>query len=171
MPVTDPRERYDDILATESREALSPDEFATAADSEPSRFGWVVLAFAFDDADRVLLIEQLWADGWLASGGARQPGESLAEAAAREVSEETGVEISPVAPRAVDELTFVDERTGETDGWTTVLFEAVAETTTVDRDPTVDDEEITDVRWFDGLPENVYNPELTTSAYEQCDRA
>jgi 8-oxo-dGTP diphosphatase len=171
MPVIDPRERYDDLLATESREALPPDEFATAADSEPARSGWVVLAFAFDDDGRVLLIEQPWADGWLAPGGARQPGESLAEAAAREVDEETGVEVSPVAPRAVDELTFVDERTGETDGWSTVLFEAVAETTTVDRDPAVDDEEVTDCRWFDGLPENVYNPEVTTPAYERCDRA
>ena len=167
MTVIDPRERYD-VRATESREPLSPGEFADATESEAARSGWVVLAFAFDDAGRVLLIQQPWADGWLAPGGAREPGESLAEAVTREVRDETGVEISPVAPRAVDEFTFVNERTGDTDGWTTVFFEAVAETTAFDRDSNVDDEEITDVRWFEEFPENVYNPDLSRPAYERC---
>lgn len=48
MTVTDPRERYDDPLTTESREFLDPDEFADATGSEALEAGWVVLAFTFD---------------------------------------------------------------------------------------------------------------------------
>lgn len=169
MPVTDPRERYD-LLETQSREALSPGEFAEAADSEAARAGWVVLGFAFDDAGRVLMIDQPWADGWLLPGGARKPGEDLAETMVRELREETGVGVSPVAPRAVDEFTFVNERTGDTAGWTLVVFEATAESAQIDRDPSVDDEEIEDVRWFDGLPDEVFNPDLMRPAYERCER-
>ena len=167
MTGVDPRDRVD-VLTTETREQVDADSFADALDSEPVRSGWVVVAFTFDAAGRVLLIEEPWADGWLAPGGARKPGESLDAAVKREIDEETGVEASPVAPRAVDEFTFEHEGTGETTGWTLVLFEAIADDPTIDRDPSVDDEEITDIRWFEHLPENVFNPDLMVSAYEEC---
>ncbi|MFB6219063.1 MAG: NUDIX hydrolase [Halobacteriaceae archaeon] len=167
MPIADPRERYDDLRVTESRETLSPEEFAEAAGSEPARVGWVVLAFAFDDAGRVLLVEQPWADGWLAPGGVPRPGESLREAVVREVREETGVEISPTRPHAIDEYTAVDERSGETGGWTTVVFGARADTTAVADDPGLADEEITAVDWFDDLPA-VFDPDVAEPAYRRC---
>ena len=168
MTVTDPRERYDDLLTTESREFLDPDEFADAAESEAVEASWVVLAFTFDGAGRLLLIRQPWADGWIAPGGARKPGETLEAAVVRELREETGVEVSPVEPRAVDEFTFENERTGETAGWNMVLFEATTDAPEVDRDPAVDDEEVTEIRWFEGLPDDLYNPELVEPAYERC---
>jgi 8-oxo-dGTP pyrophosphatase MutT (NUDIX family) len=168
MPVSDPRERYD-VLETQSREALGPSEFTEAADSEAERAGWVVVAFTFDDAGRVLMIDQAWADGWILPGGARKPGESLAETAVRELDEETGVAVDPVAPRAVDEFTFVNERTGDTAGWTLVVYEAVTDAPEVDRDPTVDDEEIDEIRWFDGLPDEVFNPDLIEPGYKRCE--
>ena len=168
MPVTDPRDRRDDLLETESRERVPPDEFADAADSEAVESGWVVLGLAFDDAGRALMIDQPWADGWVLPGGARKPGETLGEAMARELREETGVEASPVAPRAVDEFRFVNEQTGELAGWTLVVFEAVADSPEIDRDPSVDDEEIADIRWFDGLPGDVFDPELLEPTYERC---
>jgi len=167
MTIVDPRDRGD-VLTTASREQIDGDRFADALDSEPVQSGWVVVALTFDPAGRVLLIEEPWADGWLAPGGACKPGESLDAAVKREIDEETGVEASPVAPRAVDEFTFEHERTGETIGWTLVCFEAIADDPTIDRDPSVDDEEITDIRWFEHLPENVFNPDLMVSAYEQC---
>jgi len=169
MGPADPRDRDDDLLETESRELLPPEEFAQVADSEPVESGWVVLGFAFDDAGRVLLIDQPWADGWILPGGAHKPGETLAEAAERELAEETGVAVSPVAPRAVDDFAFVNEETGETAGWNLVVFEAVADSPEIERDPNVDDEEILDIRWFDSLPENVYNPELIERTYERCE--
>lgn len=168
MPVTDPREPRDDLFETESTERVPPDEFADAAESEAVESGWVVLGFAFDSAGRVLTTDQPWADGWILPGGARKPGETLDEAMVRELCEETGVEVSPVAPRAVDEFRFVSEGSGETTGWTLVVFEAVAETTEIDREPSVDDEEIADIRWFDGLPGNVFNPGLLEPTYRLC---
>jgi ADP-ribose pyrophosphatase YjhB (NUDIX family) len=170
MTLTDPRDHRGDLLETESRERVPADEFADAADSEAVESGWVVLGLAFDDAGRVLMIDQSWADGWILPGGARKPGETLAEATVRELREETGVEVSPLAPRAVDEFRFVHDDTGATAGWTLVVFEAVAESTEIDRDPSVDDETIDEIRWFDGLPENAFNSELLEPAYERCER-
>lgn len=169
MDVTDPRERVDDLLVTESSEELPASEFAEAAASEAATAGWVVVALAFDPDGRVLLVDQPWADGWLAPGGALKPGESLDEAVVREVREETGIEVEPVAPRAVDDFSFVDEATGETAGWTLVVYEADARTTAIDDDLGLDGEEIRDARWFDGLPENVFNPDLFERVYERCE--
>jgi 8-oxo-dGTP pyrophosphatase MutT (NUDIX family) len=55
-----------------------------------------------DRAGRVLLWharwhagERGWVDGWFTPGGGIEPGESLAEAAARELFEETGLRVAP----------------------------------------------------------------------------
>ncbi|MFC7142615.1 NUDIX hydrolase [Halosimplex aquaticum] len=171
MQVTDPRERSGDLYVSESSAPLPPDDFAEAAESEAVTAGWVVTAFAFDDDGRVLLIEQPWADGWICPGGALKPDESLAEGATRELREETGVNIDPIAPRGVDEFSFVNEETGETIGWTLVVFEAVAESAELGDDLGLDGEEITDARWFDGLPDDVYNPDLFEPVYERCENS
>ncbi|MFB6141431.1 MAG: NUDIX hydrolase [Halosimplex sp.] len=128
-------------------------------------------AFAFDDDGRALLIDEPWTDGWKTPDGAVEPDESLPAALRREVREETGVEVDPVAPRGVDDFAFVNAETGENAGWTPVLFEAVAETTAIDHDLGLDGEEIADARWFDGLPDDVYNPDLIEPVYERCENA
>jgi ADP-ribose pyrophosphatase YjhB (NUDIX family) len=58
-------------------------------------------AFVFDAAGRVLLVERGRPPGvglWTVPGGKLEPGESLAEAVARELREETGlvVEVGPL---------------------------------------------------------------------------
>lgn len=166
--IVDPRERYDDLLVTTGRERLGPQDYQDVAASEAATVGWVTLAFAFHADGRVLLVAEPWADGWLAPGGVPKPGESLAEAVTREVREETGIEVASERPYALYEHTFVDERTGESDGWTTVFFGATAATTTVDDDPGLDDEEITEAGWFDGLPDDVFKPSLSEPAYRRC---
>lgn len=168
MGFRDPREAYDDLRVTESRETLSPAEFEEAVESEPATVGWVVLGFVFDAADRVLLIDQPWADGWLPPGGVPKPGESLSDAVAREVREETGIEITPDRPHAVDEYSFVNDRTDEAGGWTTVFFEATADTTDISSELGLDGEEITDADWFECLPDELFHPELTKSVYRRC---
>lgn len=168
MGFVDPRERFEDLIETESQEILGPEEFEETADSEAASIGWVVLGLAFDDDDRVLLVDQPWADGWLAPGGVPKPDETLAEAVSREVKEETGVDISPVRPRGLDALTVENERTGETTGWRAVLFEADAETTAIDDDLGLEGEAIDDARWFEGFPTEVFNPEVTRPVYERC---
>lgn len=167
MDVTDPREAHEDVIVTRSREVVEPEHFEEAAASEAATAGWVVLGFVFDHADRILLVDQSWADGWIAPGGTLQPGESLAETCVREIREETGVEVTPIRPHAVDEFTFENERTGETDGWTAVCYEAVAETTAIGDDLGLDDEEIHDADWFDTLPDG-YDNDLGKRVYERC---
>lgn len=167
MNRVDPRNRYDDLIVRTSREELAPDDFKAHADSEAATIGWVVLGLIIDQSNRVLLIDQPWATDWKTPGGVPKPDESLAEGVVREVREETGVEITPVRPWSVDEYTFVNRETGETNGWTGVMFEATAESTDIDPDPGLDDERISDVRWFDGLPDEVFHP-LTEKVYDRC---
>ena len=171
MQVADPRERFEDVYTSESRERLDPAAFAEAVESEVATAGWVVIAFAFDEGGRVLLVEQPWADGWICPGGALKEGESLSEGVRRELREETGIAVDPVAPRGVDEFAFVNEESGETVGWTLVVFEALARGTDLATDPGLDDEEITDIRWFDGLPATVYNPDLFEPVFDRCENA
>lgn len=168
MVFADPRQRFEDLLVTESREVKASPAFEDVAASEVADVGWLVLGYVFDDAGRLLLIDQPWADGWLVPGGVPRPGESLAEALVREIDEETGVEVTPRRPYALDEHTIEHERTDETTGWRTVCFAATAESTAIDGELGLADEEISDAKWFDGLPENVHNPDWTEPVYRRC---
>jgi 8-oxo-dGTP pyrophosphatase MutT (NUDIX family) len=49
-----------------------------------------------DDAGRVLLMQRADNGRWALPGGGVEPGESVAEAVAREVAEETGLEVRPL---------------------------------------------------------------------------
>lgn len=171
MAVDDPRERYDDLYVTETRQSEGPAPFAERAGSEVVEAGWLVLALTFDSDGRMLLIRQPWADGWMTPGGALQPGESLAEAAVRELAEETGVTADAVRPHAVDELVVENEATGETTGWTTVVFETVADDVEVDAELGLADEPIEEARWFEELPDEVFDRERVETVYERCERA
>lgn len=170
MIVEDPRDRFDDLHVTLTRQSEDPDGFAERAASEVVEAGWLVLVLAFDDEGRVLLIRQPWADGWMLPGGALTPGESLAEAAARELAEETGVETEPVRPHSVEELVVENDATGETTGWTTVVYEAVAEDAAIGADPGLADEEIEAVAWFETLPENVFDRDRGETVFERCEQ-
>ncbi|GAB6879985.1 hypothetical protein JCM17823_22590 [Halorubrum gandharaense] len=168
MPVEDPRDAYDDLITTERREELSPETFADHASSEAMAAGWVVVAYVFDDAGRVLLVDEPWADGWKSPAGTHKPGESLPETLRREVREETGIEARPGRPHAAETYTAVNADTGETASMVAVGMAATAETTTIAADPGVDGETIEDVRWFTELPPTVFNPDVTEPVYRRC---
>lgn len=171
MSPSDPRQRYDDLLEFTNEEELAASEFAEAAASEPARIGWVVLGIVFDEDERILLIKQPWADGWLFPGGVPKSAETLSAAVVREVAEETGVRVDPRRPHAVDDLTIREAEDNGTTGWSTVFFEAVAESTTPDRNPNVDDETATAIRWFDDLPADCFNKTVTEQVFRRCRRA
>jgi 8-oxo-dGTP diphosphatase len=94
MTVTDPRERYDDLISECYEEEHDADSFAETAGSEMFQRGWSVAAVVLDHEDRVLLAYDEDDSQWLAPGGAIEPGETLSEAACREVYEETGIRVS-----------------------------------------------------------------------------
>jgi len=170
VSVDDPRDRYDDLHVTETRQSEGAETFAERAASEVAEAGWLVLTLAFDEAGRALLIQQPWADGWMLPGGALQSGETLAKAAARELAEETGVEADPVRPHSIDDLVVENEATGETAGWTTVVYEAVTADARTDAELGLPDEEIEAARWFGQLPATVFDRDRVETVHERCGR-
>jgi ADP-ribose pyrophosphatase YjhB (NUDIX family) len=98
-----------------------------------------VAAIVFDDAGRVLVVRRGRPPGeglWTVPGGKLEMGERLADAVAREVREETGLEVVCGA------LVEVVERSG--DGWHYVILDHAAEL----RGGTLRaGDDVTDARW------------------------
>ena len=61
--------------------------------SDDARHSVAVAAIVFDGRDRVLLMRRRDHGNWEPPGGVLRPGEQPAEGVAREVHEETGVEV------------------------------------------------------------------------------
>lgn len=166
MPATDPRERYDDLDVRQHEEELDADSFAETAETEMFRRGWSVATVVLDDADRVLLAYNTDDQQWLAPGGAIERGETLSEAARREVSEETGVHVSIDRPYELHEFAIHNGEESITARF--VVFNAHAETTTIGNDLGIEDEPISDADWFRSLPETTYHREMTERVLVQC---
>jgi len=134
------------------------------ADLEPwavDGTGQSVLARVRDANRRLALVRNEWSDGWFLPGGGVEPGETLREAAAREVSEETGLAAEIRTPLVVLDQRYCDERGEE---WFTsdcVVFDARADGEIAAPETLgVHDDEIRDARWFDSLPAEFHEREL-----------
>ena len=160
MDVTDPRDRYDDLLTERRTWAVDAETFAAMGDNEAFTAGWVTIGVALDEVGRVLLVYNGDDEQWVVPGGSVQPGETLPEALVRELEEETGVAVEPVRPHAAVEN--VIEYEDRTRSFTTVAFEDRPETTTVGENLGEDDEAIERASWFHELPVETFEREFAT---------
>lgn len=115
--------------------------------------GWVAAgAVVWNPDGEVAFVEPSWADQWVLPGGSVEAGETLAEAAARELREETGLTVDLSDPcRVVEQVVQGDQDGERVRGWFVAYAATTAETAFGD-DLGVDDDEITRVAWFDGAP-------------------
>ncbi|MFF1400381.1 NUDIX domain-containing protein [Streptomyces sp. NPDC058287] len=104
-----------------------------------------VSAVVFDDAGRVLLGRRADTGKWAVLAGIPEPGEQPAEAAVREVYEETGVECVPERVVLVKTLKPVTYPNGDRCQFTDTSFRCRA----TGGEARVNDDESLEVAWFD----------------------
>lgn len=122
---------------------------------------WTAAARVRDPAGRIALVQNAWSEGWTFPGGAVEPGEAPAEAARREVWEETGLRATIGEPLVVLDQTFVAADGSLSFPATYAVFDATAEGEIPDAEELgLDDETLTAVRWFETLPAELHDGEL-----------
>lgn len=149
-------DRYDEFLTFDRTDRVSRSHFRTLARrSRHCGAPYGVHTVVYRDSDELLLVRHDGVGLWVLPGGCVETDESYREAARRELDEEAGVEVDEDGLAMVTRLTVTDgdrEMTG-----VIPVFAARAET----HDPEVSDPdcEISDARWFDGLPEDTRDRE------------
>lgn len=105
-----------------------------------------VSVLVWDDDGRLLLVRGADTGTWQMIGGAVEPDESPSDAARREATEETGVEVSLTAVRAV----IGGPRFHHTypNGDRVAFVSTVFDARIVSGEPAPDDDETTEVAWF-----------------------
>lgn len=124
--------------------------------------GLTAAARVTDPEGRIALVKNGWSDGWIVPGGAVEPGEAPADAARREVREETGLEATIEELLLVIDQTYVSEVDPETRfSAQFVVFDARADGSISDLERLgVERDEIRSARWFDELPANLHEDDL-----------
>jgi ADP-ribose pyrophosphatase YjhB (NUDIX family) len=106
-----------------------------------------VSVIVVDDHARLLLVRHTSnRDGWAVPGGAVDIGESPAQAAVREIREETGLQISQL--RLLDVLGGSDYEVTYPNGDWVAYVTAVYQAGIADGIPVPDQEEISELDWF-----------------------
>lgn len=125
----------------------------TSEEFEEFSDGWVAAGAVVRNPDgEVPFVQPSWVDSWVLPGGSVEAGESLAEAAERELEEETGLSVTLGEPRRVVEQQIRGDGPAERSrGWF-VVFEGETPDTEFGDDLGVHDDEIDRVAWFSQPP-------------------
>jgi 8-oxo-dGTP diphosphatase len=105
-----------------------------------------VTGLVYDDAGRILLVHENLGGGWAAPGGAIEPGEAPPDAVVREVLEETGLHVEPIALRGVfgGDLMRVRYPNGDQVEYVSAMFECAVRGGTL----RADGDEVGEARFF-----------------------
>ena len=124
--------------------------------------GLTAAARVTDPEGRIALVKNGWSDGWIVPGGAVEPGEDPADAARREVREETGLEASIDEPILVVDQTYVSEADPDVRfSAQFVVFDARADGPIPGPEQLgVERSEIRAARWFETIPDDLHEDEL-----------
>ncbi|WP_336038105.1 NUDIX hydrolase [Halobacterium yunchengense] len=124
-----------------------------AGDFEAHSDGWVAAgAVAWNPDGEAPFVQPSWADAWVLPGGGVEPGETLAETAARELREETELDVDLVGPRRVVEQVIRSDASDRTaSGWF-VAYAATTDDREFGEDLGVHDDEIDRAAWFAAPP-------------------
>ncbi|AFK20528.1 NUDIX hydrolase [Haloferax mediterranei ATCC 33500] len=142
------------IIRRRNSHDLDAESFERALERIRGGLEWGVGALCERDGS-VLLVRQ--DDQWLLPGGGVEPGETKPEALVRELDEETGLDADVGALRVVTEQTF--QHGGDEASFRFAIYEARVEGELTD-DPGLEDESITDVSWFERLPDDTLDRAL-----------
>lgn len=154
--------RYDDVYRKAERIELSNERFDRGFErGDDGRWGVGALVTR---GERVLFVRE--GDTWLLPGGRLEAGETLAEGAAREVKEETGVSVVTTDLVAIAEQTFVRREGDESFEFHFATFLAEPERKTTSAEPVPVDGDITEAAWLTSVPENTFDRELVARLVE-----
>lgn len=151
-----------DVHRISKRQELAAGRWERANNREEGG-DWGVGALVEHD-ERMLLVRQ--DDQWFLPGGMLEPGETHAAGAAREVREETGVDVEITDLLALSEQTFVNAADGRSFEFTFATFRGVPQRTGLSDDPGVHDEEIETAAWHESVPAATFDRELVVRLRE-----
>lgn len=147
----DLRERHGEVMEPELVRQVSRPHFRRAVErGTESGAPYGVHTLIYRSSGQLLLVRHDPVDMWVLPGGEVGPDETFREAAAREVSEEAGVDVE------YEGLAMLMDVTIRCDGHATSGYIPVYAARAASFDPEVTDPdgEITDASWFERLPED-----------------
>ncbi|MFC7201969.1 NUDIX domain-containing protein [Haloferax namakaokahaiae] len=142
------------VIRRQTSRAVAESSFEGIKERIDGGLSWGV-AGVCTDGDSVLLVRQ---DGqWVLPGGGVEPGESREDALVREMREETGLATTVTELECVTEQTFTFD--GDSRAFKFAIYRVDFEGELTD-DPGLEDESITDIGWFETLPEDTLDRDL-----------